>query len=251
MNGCLRYGMDVEAVSAFRDMLSSGVELDEYCVATGLTACAHSGALRQGMWIHEYDKKRDEFSEDVFVGTALVGMYAKCGCIDKAVEAFRRMRKRNEFSWAAMIGGFTLHGFAKEAIHCLDRMIMEDGLRPDGVVLLAVLTACTHAGCEEEGWLLLRNMKALYGIVPKHEHYSCIVDLLCRPGRLNEALELIQTMPMRPLASVWGSLLSACKTHINVELAELAVERLLQIKHDSGAQEDGAYVQLPNIYLNA
>ncbi|PIA40213.1 hypothetical protein AQUCO_02500127v1 [Aquilegia coerulea] len=251
INGYLRYGMSVEALGVFRDMLCSEVEPDGYCVATGLTACAHSGALRQGIWIHEYIKKKGGFCEDVFVGTALVDMYAKCGCIGKAIEVFEGMWKRNEFSWAAMIGGYAVHGYAREAIQCLERMRVEDGLRPDEVVLLTVLTACTHAGLEEEGWFLLNNMKDLYGVVPKHEHYSCTVDLLCRGGRLDEALELIQKMPMKPLASVWGSMLSACKIQGNIELAELAVEKLLQLEHHNGAEEDGAYVQLSNIYLNA
>ncbi|OVA09095.1 Pentatricopeptide repeat [Macleaya cordata] len=251
INGYLRCGRDSQALNVFRDMLLSGLEPDEFCVATGLKACSHSGALQQGIWIHDYIQKKDGFTEDVFVGTALVDMYAKCGCIDKAIEVFEKMPKRNAFSWAAMIGGFAVHGFAKEAISCLDRMVKEDGIKPDGVVFLGVLMACTHAGFEEEGWFLLENMPAKYGIVPKHEHYGCMVDLLCRAGRLDEALKLIQRMPMKPLASVWGSLLSACRTHINVELAELAVEELLKLENDSGAEEDGAYVQLSNIYLRA
>ncbi|XP_010252255.1 PREDICTED: putative pentatricopeptide repeat-containing protein At3g28640 isoform X2 [Nelumbo nucifera] len=249
INGYLRWVSASEALNIFRNMFSD-VKPDEFCIATGLTACAHSGALQQGIWIHEYIKKRDAFTEDVFVGTALVDMYAKCGCIDKAVEAFRCMPKRNVFSWAAMIGGYAVHGFAKEALHCLEKMQEEDELMPDGVVLLGVLTACKHAGLLEEGLFLLNHMESKYGVVPKHEHYSCTVDLLCRAGRLDEALKLIRRMPMKPLASVWGSLLSGCSMRGNVELAELAVEELLQLEQDA-LEEDGAYVQLSNIYLGA
>ncbi|KAF6164209.1 hypothetical protein GIB67_010179 [Kingdonia uniflora] len=93
-------------------MLQLGVELDEFCVAIGIAACAHSGELRQGMWIHEYIRKRGLFGEDLFVGTALVDMYAKCGCIKRSMEVFEGLFKRNEYSWAAMIGGFALHGLA-------------------------------------------------------------------------------------------------------------------------------------------
>ncbi|KAH0973327.1 hypothetical protein GBA52_025483 [Prunus armeniaca] len=131
-------------------MLVTGFEPDNFCVATGLTACAHLGALRQGKWIHEYVKKRTGLKSDVFIGTALVDMYAKCGCIDLAVEAFEGMPKRNVVSWAAMIGGFAAHGYATNAIHSLERMQVDDGLKPDGVVLLAVLMACTHAGLLEK-----------------------------------------------------------------------------------------------------
>ncbi|KAH0973755.1 hypothetical protein GBA52_025911 [Prunus armeniaca] len=111
--------------------------------------------------------------------------------------------------------------------------------------------ACTHAGLLEKGKLLLDNMKTQYEIVPKHEHYSCVIDLLCKAGRLNEALKLIRRMPMKPLASVWGALLSGCRIHNNVDLAELAVKELLQLENDVRGEEVGAYVQLSNIYLGA
>ncbi|KAK9114063.1 hypothetical protein Syun_020860 [Stephania yunnanensis] len=252
VSGYLRCGLAGEALVLFRMMLGcSGVVVDEFCVATGLAACAQSGALKQGMWIHQYVRERDGFGEDEFVGTALVDMYGKCGCIDDAAKVFEEMPKRNVFSWSAMIGAFALHGFAREAFLCLDRMVKEDGIRPDSVVLLGTLTACTHAGLVVEGWFLLENMEALYGVVPKHEHYSCMVDLLCRAGRLDEAFGLIKRMPMRPLASVWGALLSTCRTRSNVELAEIAVEELLLLEHDNGCEEDGAYVQLSNIYVGA
>ncbi|XP_026379365.1 putative pentatricopeptide repeat-containing protein At3g28640 [Papaver somniferum] len=251
INGYLRLGNDSKALTLFREMFISGVEPDEFCVATSLTACAHLGALQQGIWIHEYIHRKEEFIEDVFVGTALVDMYAKCGCIDKAVEVFEKIQNRNVFSWAAMIGGFAVHGFAEVAIHCLERMVNEDGIKPDGVVLLGILTACTHAGLEKQGWFLLENMEAKYKIVPKHERYSCMVDLLCRSGHLDEAVKLIRKMPMKPLASVWGALLSACRGHGNVELAELAVEELVKLENENGVKEDGTYVQLSNIYLGA
>ncbi|GMY13563.1 pentatricopeptide repeat-containing protein At3g28660-like [Fagus crenata] len=250
MNGYVKCNMGYEALKVFRDVLMTGIEPDEFCVTTMLSACAQTGALWQGKWIHEYVKKRKGMESDVFVATALVDMYAKCGCIGMAEEVFEGMPKRNVFSWAAMIGGLAVHGYAREAIHCLERMEVDDGIRPDGVVLLGVLVACTHAGLQEEGQLLLHDMEDRYGIRPKHEHYSCVVDLLCRAGRLDEALQLIRRMPMKPLASVWGALLSGCRIHNNVDLAELAVEELVMLEND-GAEEDGAYVQLSNIYLGA
>ncbi|KAM7267076.1 hypothetical protein ACFE04_009242 [Oxalis oulophora] len=235
-----------KALSVFNSMLGSGFEFDEFCVTTALTACANLGSFSQGKWIHEYVKRRKGFEFDVFVGTALVDMYGKCGCIDMAVEAFEKLPKRNLFSWAAMIRAFAIHGFARSAINCLERMQVDDGLKPDGVVLLGVLMACTHAGLLEEGKHFLTNMEEKYRVAPKHEHYSCVVDLLCRTGRLNEALELIRSMPMKPLASVWGALLNSCRTHKNVSLAELAVKELLQFDE---REKNGALVQLSNIYL--
>uniref|UniRef100_A0A2P2QTJ4 Pentatricopeptide repeat-containing protein At3g28660 n=1 Tax=Rhizophora mucronata TaxID=61149 RepID=A0A2P2QTJ4_RHIMU len=251
INGYVRCRLVRDALGVFRDMLVLGFEPDEFCVTTALAACTQSGALMQGKWIHEYVEKRKCMQLDVFVGTALVDMYAKCGCIDMAVEVFEGMPRRNVFSWAAMIGGFAVHGNAGKAIHCLERMQVEDGLRPDGVVLLGVLMACTHAGLQEEGQFLLENMEAKYGVAPRHEHYSCMVDLLCRAGQLKEAILLINKMPMKPLASVWGAVLSSCRTHKNVEVAELAVWELLQLENGNESEEDAAFVQLANIYFSS
>ncbi|KAI4351581.1 hypothetical protein L6164_005929 [Bauhinia variegata] len=251
MNAYAKCNLASEALRIFRNSMVAGIEPDKFCIATGLTACAQAGALSQGRWIHEYMKKRKGMEFDVHIGTALVDMYAKCGCIEMAVEVFKEMPKRNVFSWAAIIGGFAVNGHARKAIDCLERMHVLDGLKPDGVVLLKVLMACDHAGLLDEGKCLLDNMQARYGIMPKHEHYSCLVDSLCRAGRLDEALRLIRRMPMKPLASVWGALLTGCRIYNNVDLAELAVEALLQLDEGDRAEEEAAYVQLSNIYLNA
>ena len=251
MDGYVRCGLASEALNAFRDMMGFGVEPDEHCATTAIKACTHLGALSCGNWIHEYVNKRKGFESCVFVATALVDMYAKCGCLDMAVEVFEKMSKRNVFSWAAMVGAFAVHGHAKRAMHCLERMQLEDGLKPDGIVLLGVLTACTHSGLQMEGRFLLNNMEARYGVSPKHEHYGCMVDLLCRAGQLSEAYELIRKMPMKPLASVWGALLSGCRIHNDVDLAELAVKELELLENEDKAGQDGVYVQLSNIYLAA
>ncbi|KAF6145326.1 hypothetical protein GIB67_002350 [Kingdonia uniflora] len=236
-------------------MLQLGVKPDKFCVATRIAACAHSGALRQGMWIHEYIRNRGLFREDLFVGTALVDMYAKCGCIKRSVEVFEGLFKRNEYSWVAMIGGIALHGLANQAICSLERMVMvkEDGVCPNGGMLLGVLTTCTHMGYEEEGTDLLEHMEGRYGVVPKHEHYSCTVNFLCRAGQLDKALELIRRMIMKPLASVWGALLSVCNIKGNVELAELVAKELLDLEPSSGVGvgKDVTYVQQSNIYVGA
>ncbi|KAL1080887.1 hypothetical protein V6Z11_D09G026800 [Gossypium hirsutum] len=251
MSGLIRCGLGTQALGLFKEMLVYGLEPDEFCLTTALTACAQSGNLWEGRWIHEYVKKRkNHLGLDVFTGTALVDMYAKCGCLDLAMEVFQGMTKRNVFSWAAMIGGFAVHGHAMEAIHYFEKM-QTYGVRPDGVVLLSVLTACRHAGLAEEGLFLLNNMEHQYKIMPKHEHYSCVVDLLCRVGRFDEALKLIKRMPMKPLASVWGALLNGCRIHNNVELAELAVKELLEVEDCDKDEEDAALVQLSNIYFSS
>ncbi|KAF3444744.1 hypothetical protein FNV43_RR14437 [Rhamnella rubrinervis] len=214
MNGYIRCGLACEALRLFHHMLVCGIKLDEYCIATGLSACTH------------------------------LGLFGRAS-------GYMRMPNRNVFSWAAMIGGFAVHGHATKAIRCLERMHVEDRLRPDEIVLLGVLMACSHAGLQKDARFLLDNMETHYGFSPKHEHYSCVVDLLCRAGQLREALVLIRRMPMKPQASVWGALLNGCRISNNIELAEFAVKELLLLENADMTEEDGAYVQLSNIYLAA
>lgn len=173
-------------------------------------------------------------------------MYAKCGSIERAAEVFESVQHHNRFVWSAVIGGFAMHGLANHAIECLRRM-QQERMQPDGVIMLNVLSACAHAGLVGEGLQLLFEMEQRYDIVPQHEHYSCTVDMLCRVGRLDDALELIRKMPMRPLASVWGSLLTGCRLYRNVELAEMAVAELQGLTED----DEGVYVQLSDVYRDA
>ncbi|KFK33747.1 hypothetical protein AALP_AA5G054800 [Arabis alpina] len=249
INGYVRCGLGFEGLEVFKEMLVRGIEPDKFSVTTALTACAQVGALAQGKWIHEVLKKKKWIESDVYVGTTLVDMYAKCGWIEMAMEVFEKLTRRNVFSWAALIGGYAAYGYAREAITCLERMEREDDIKPDSVVLLAVLAACAHGGLLQEGRSMLDTMEARYGITPKHEHYSCIVDLMCRAGRLDDAVGVIEKMPMKPLASVWGALLNGCRTHKNVELGELAVKNLLELEKGNSDEEEAALVQLSNIYL--
>ncbi|XP_020091673.1 putative pentatricopeptide repeat-containing protein At3g28640 [Ananas comosus] len=251
MTSYLRSDLSSHALRLFRHMLDAGIAPDSFVLTTALTACAHSGALDQGIWIHRYlSSTGPEFLADTFIGSALVSMYAKCGCIKESINVFAAVPNRNTHMWAAMVGAFASHGLARDAIACLDRMQHEDGLRPDAIVLLCVLTACAHSGLVEFGLALLAAMRTRYNVPPVHEHYSCAVDMLCRVGRLDDAAELIKTMPMKPKESVWGSVLTGCRTYGNVVLAETAVAELNKLAAGE-ADDEGVYVQLSNIYLNA
>ncbi|KAG2535429.1 hypothetical protein PVAP13_9NG113900 [Panicum virgatum] len=234
-----RAGMPAEGLAVFRAMFEDGVPPDAVVLTTAVAACAQAGALDCGAWVHRYVVRAARgLLGDAFVGSALVTMYAKCGCLEEAVQVFDGMPERNEYVWGTMVGAFAVHGMAEQA----------DGVRPDGVAVLGALSACAHAGKVEEGLRLLREMRGRYGVSPGHEHYSCTVDMLCRVGRLEDAVGLIKTMPMTPLASVWGSVLAGCRSYGNVELAEVAARELEKL---GGAADEGVYVQLSNIYLDA
>ncbi|XP_062212332.1 putative pentatricopeptide repeat-containing protein At3g28640 [Phragmites australis] len=244
-----RAGLPVEGLAVFRAMFEDGAAPDAVVLTTAVATCAQAGALDCGAWVHRYvERTAPGLLGDAFVGSALVSMYAKCGCLEQAVRVFDGMPERNEYVWGTMVGAFAVHGMAAQAIACLERMTREDGVRPDGVAVLGALSACAHAGKVEDGLRLLKEMRSRYGVAPGHEHYSCTVDMLCRVGRLEVAVGLIETMPMTPLASVWGSVLAGCRNCGNVELAEVAARELEKL---GGSADEGVYIQLSNIYLDA
>lgn len=250
MNAFLRHGKPEDALRQFNHSVRWGlIRPDAHTITTALTACSQAGAQDQGVWIHRHLLSNNVIT-DSFIGSALISMYAKCGSIHEAVAVFKAMTRRDTYLWSAMVSGFAMHGLAKEAMACLARM-QREGMRPDGVVVLGVLSACAHAGFVKEGLMLLADAERRYGIIPRHEHYSCAVDMLCRVGRLDDAVELIGRMPMRPTASVWGALLTACSTYENVEYAEIAVRGLQELRTEEVGDDEGVYVQLSNIYLKA
>lgn len=123
----------------------------------------------------------------------------------------------------------------------------QEGVKPDKVTFIGVLSACAHVGLVEEGRWHFRSMIEEHGISPKGEHFSCFVDLLGRAGHLEEAERVILNMPFNPGVSVWGALLGACRLHGNVEIGERAAENLLKLN----PEDAGVYIVLSNIYAAA
>eukprot|EP01018_Ginkgo_biloba_P031899 Gb_11321 [translate_table: standard] len=231
-----------EALNLFHEMQLTDVKPNSDTCASILPACANLAAQEHGKEIHE-DIIRRGFQSDVFVGSSLVDMYAKCGSLEDARHVFGKMPKRNVVSWNAMITGFAMHGCGKEALQLFKEM-QNSRTNPDRVTFVGVLSACCHAGLVDDGWHYFDCMSRYYKIAPVMEHYCCMVDLLGRAGRLDEALDFINEMPIKPNAAVWGSLLGACRIHKNIELGEHAAEHLFELDPKNGAP----YVLLSNIY---
>eukprot|EP01018_Ginkgo_biloba_P003212 Gb_06361 [translate_table: standard] len=240
-----RHGFSQEALTLFHQMQRTGIQPDQFTFASVLPACANLGALEQGMDIHEQIIKGG-FQSNVFVENALVDMYAKCGSIENARNLFDKMLKRDTVSWNAMIGGYAMHGYAKEALSLFEQM-QSSGISPNHVTLVCILSACCHAGLVKEGWQYFKCMSEYYHIIPAMKHYVCMVDLLGRAGCLDEAQDFISKMPIKPDATVWRSLLGACRIHNNVELGEQVAEHLFELDPTNV----GPYVLLSNIYAAA
>ncbi|GMN65788.1 hypothetical protein TIFTF001_034869 [Ficus carica] len=242
IGGFVKRGRFEEALEWFRDMQISGVEPDYVTVIAVLAACADLGTVGSGLWMNRFIMNL-KFTDNVKISNSLIDMYSRCGCIKFARQVFERMPKRTLVSWNSIIVGFAVNGHAEEALKFFNLM-QKEGFKPDGVSFTGALTACSHAGLVDEGLLLFESMKRVHGISHRIEHYGCIVDLFSRAGRLEDALNVIETMPLKPNEVVLGSLLAACRTQGDITLAE----RLMKYLSDSDPGGDSNYVLLANIY---
>lgn len=231
-----------EVLVLFEDMQREEVRPDNCTLVNVLSACAHLGALGQGEWIHAYIDKNG-IGTNGFVATALVDMYSKCGNIGKALNVFRNASQKDISTWNSIIVGLGMHGLGENALETFSEMLA-DGFEPNEVTLIAVLSACSRAGLLNEGRHMFQLMVDEYKMLPTIEHYGCMVDLLGRVGLLEEALDLVETTPLKEAPVLWESLLSACKNHGNVEMAEHVAKKLLELN----PQDSAGYVQLSNAY---
>uniref|UniRef100_A0A0E0LJI7 DYW domain-containing protein n=1 Tax=Oryza punctata TaxID=4537 RepID=A0A0E0LJI7_ORYPU len=240
-------GMSAEAIGLYSKMINvgGGIKCNAVALSAVLLACAHAGSIQTGKRIHN-QVVRMGLEENVYVGTSVVDMYSKCGRVEMASKAFRKIKEKNILSWSAMITGYGMHGRGQEALEIFTEM-KRSGLRPNYITFISVLAACSHAGLLDEGRYWYNAMKQEFGIEAGVEHYGCMVDLLGRAGCLDEAYSLIKEMKAKSDAAIWGALLSACRIHKNVELAEISVKRLFELD----ASNSGYYVLLSNIYAEA
>lgn len=222
-----------EALEIFYEMEMRGLIPKESTLVCVLSACSQLSCLDMGKHIHDYYVKQKFVDLSLTVANALIDMYAKCGSIDAAAEIFIQMPEKDLVSWNSIIAGYASHGCAEEALVLFEQMISY-GFKPDDITFVGVLSACAHGGFVHQGRDYFRNMK-VYGLIPKVEHYACLIDLLSRVGRLEEAYGLITKMPMKPDAAVWGALLNGCKIHGNLKLGKLAADALVILDpKDSG-----------------
>ncbi|XP_059646543.1 pentatricopeptide repeat-containing protein At5g06540 [Cornus florida] len=245
ISGYARNNRFDKAVELFRVLQSEGVQANEAVMASVISSCAHLGALEQGERAHDY-VVRNKMTVNLILGTALVEMYARCGSIQKAIQVFEELPERDTLSWTALIAGLAMHGYAKKALKYFSEMV-KTGLTPRDITFTAVLSACSHGGLVERGFEIFESMKREYGLEPRLEHYGCIVDLLGRAGKLQEAEKFVLDMPVTPNAPVWGALLGACRIHRNAEIGERVGNILIQLQ----PEHSGYYVLLSNIYSRA
>ncbi|KAK2993906.1 hypothetical protein RJ640_012780 [Escallonia rubra] len=235
----LRHG---DALKVFADMLKMGVLPNQSSFTSAFNSCCAEEAIDQGKAIHAMAIKLG-LETDVFVGNSLIVLYSKCGNITDGATIFEKVAEKNIVSWNAIIVGCAQHGLGMWALTFFNRM-MRAGVDPDNITFTGLLSACSHSGILRKGQRLFDYFCHCRSVEVKLEHYACMVDILGRSGKLDEAEKLVKSMPMKANLSVWLALLSSCRMHSNVEVGERAAESIINLDPHCSA----AYILLSNLY---
>ncbi|XP_021748769.1 pentatricopeptide repeat-containing protein DOT4, chloroplastic-like [Chenopodium quinoa] len=236
-------GYTSEALSTFQHMQSASEKPNEVTFVSLLQACSSSGTQELGENIHGYVTKAG-YLHNSFLISALIDLYCKFGKTKEGRALFDKCSIKDLIIWSSMINGYGLNGCANEALEIFSNML-EIGVKPNDVVFVSVLSACSHCGLEDEGWHWFYCMQEKYGIVPKIAHYACMVDLLSRQGNVEEGLDFVYSMQVEPDKRIWGSLLAGCRlTHVSITVVERVAEHLIRLD----PEDISCYVVLSNFY---
>ncbi|CAN6453898.1 unnamed protein product [Victoria cruziana] len=245
--GFSRNGMGDLALKLLNEMVNLGLKPDAITTASVLPACGAMGMLRSGKQLHSVTY-RHGLDRNIHVGTALIDMYAKCGRVSEARKVFDQLPTKTVACWNAMIGCYGKHGRVENSLFLFEQML-DARLEPSQVTFTSILSSCSHCGLVDEGLKIFRHMTDNYNIDIKAEHYACVIDLLCRSGKLTDAYELFVCMPMQVTESVVGAFLGGCRIHGRNDLAEKLVKEMVG-KMGAGKTASG-FVTMSNIYAAA
>ncbi|KAK2978202.1 hypothetical protein RJ640_030375 [Escallonia rubra] len=242
--GYALHGYSEEALSMYYEMQDSGVKMDHFTFSMIIRVCTRLASLEHAKQAHA-GLVRHGFGLDIVANTALVDFYSKWGRIEDARNVFEKMPKKNVISWNALIAGYGNHGRGTEAVELFERMVSE-GMAPNHVTFLAVLSACSYSGLLDSGKEIYRSMRD-HKVKPRAMHYTCMIDLYGREGMLDEAFNCIKDAPFEPTVNMWAALLTACRVHKNFVLGKFAAEKI----YGMGPEKLSNYVVLLNIYNSA
>ena len=234
-----------KAIELFRKMENEMVEPDETTMVSVLAACASLADLQNGRLVHRFILQNNP-RQDLFVGTALIDMYAKCGSLEEAMVTFYKMDSRDVFTWTTAIEGLANHGHGDKALSLFTEM-EKQGIKPNQATFVSILMACSRSGLVKEGCLLFKRMVEAYQIQPKIEHLGCLLDILSRAGLLHQAQEFIKLMPPEEKIIANKTLLSACMNHLEYDLGEKIANGLTELSSQSHA----THILLSNFYALA
>ncbi|MCE0481208.1 hypothetical protein HAX54_038769 [Datura stramonium] len=241
IHGFAELGIKDLAMEYFKEMLTIGIKFNETTLSIVLPVCD----IKYGKQIHAYIS-RSSLWDVTPIWNALIYMYSKGGCIGNALSVFSHLAHKDIVSWNTIIGGLGMHGLGQDALHLLERM-SHSGIQPNALTFTSVLSACSHSGLVDEGLDIFHRMVEEFGLNPRIEHFTCVVDLLTRAGRLEDATDLIGKMCVHPNKHIWGSVLTAAIALQKVRIGVLASENLVKLEPEN----PGHYVTLSNLYTKA
>lgn len=230
----------------FREMQRNDMRPDEYTFTSALNACSFACYLRQAMALHGQMMKMGLCHSYVYDMNSLMDAYGKCGSIEDAQKVFDEIDRKDMISWNIIISCYGYSASPRKAIILFHQM-QDEGYKPNRVTFISLLVACSHAGLLGEALLYFEEMGRAYNITPDEAHYACIVDCFGRAGQLEKAYDFIKGMPIVPNVCVWGALLSSCRIHGNIGLAEICAKKLIELD----PQHSGYWILLKNIYAEA
>ncbi|CAA0839889.1 Pentatricopeptide repeat-containing protein -mitochondrial [Striga hermonthica] len=246
ISGCSQNGQLNLAVELFHEMVDKGFRPNEITMIGVFSAISGLGALDEGKRAHNYIcSNRIPITNNL--SAAIIDMYAKCGCINLALETFYQFREQaTEVSpWNSIICGLATHGHVEMCLKIFSDL-QSRKISLNSITFIGVLSACCHAGLVETGEMHFKSMRCVHGLEPNIKHYGCMVDLLSRAGRLREAEELVNSMPMKADVIIWGTLLAACKVHGDTDIGERAARNLAEVEPTHGPSR----VLLSNLYAD-
>ncbi|XVE68583.1 hypothetical protein DITRI_Ditri09bG0080000 [Diplodiscus trichospermus] len=237
LSGYIQNGFYTEAIALFKEMQAACLHRRPEILGNIVNSCTHLGGLRVGKEIHGYSirnvfQNHEKDGTYVELETSILNMYIRCGSISSARMCFNRMLVKDIVAWTSMIEGYGTHGRGFDALKLFDQML-EDGVTPNSVTFLSLLAACSHSGLVSEGCGVFHSMKWRFNIEPDLDHYTCMVDLLGRAGKLKEALAVILKMMAFPDSHIWGALLAASRVHEYGKIGEYAAQQLLKLEPDN------------------
>ncbi|KAI4332349.1 hypothetical protein L6164_017266 [Bauhinia variegata] len=234
-----------KALKTFKSLRSKGVALNSFTYTNIFQACSAVSDLISGSQIHA-DAIKKGLVEQLYGESSMITMYSKCGKLDDADQAFQSIDKPDTVAWTAIICAYAYHGKGSEALRLFDKM-QTSGVRPNAITFIGVLNACSHAGLVTEGNRYLNSMLGEYGVEPTIDHYDCMIDIYSRAGLLQEALDMIKSLPFEPDAMSWKSLLGGCWSHRNLEIGTIAAKNVIRLD----PLDSSSYVIMFNLYALA
>ncbi|KAK6141865.1 hypothetical protein DH2020_024389 [Rehmannia glutinosa] len=194
----------LEVINLYKQMRLERVKPDSSTFTVAIKACTSLMDINSGKEIWK-NAVECGYGDDIFVGSSVLNLYAKCGKMDEAMGVFEKMSKRDVVSWSTMITGLVKSGKAREAINLYRRM-QKEGLEGDGVVMLALIQACAN----------IEDLKMAYSLhaymIRRGFHMdgvaqTSLIDMYAKYGKVDIACSLFRTMSYKNVVS-WSTLIS-------------------------------------------